>query len=182
MCLDRRQLINDKDAARLIEALADQRPEAIKVLRWDVRQPGTEEHHVIALLGAPGEEVGLHEANVSGGNSPRRDREHLRRAIDRGQFTGIVRQQGRPLAGATGELEYAPSRCEGSQRLLQLPPRLVVCDNGTGRVVFVSAITVVGHLLGEQVLEFIARHHTQHRHAVRLLIASYPGGGMTRIR
>jgi hypothetical protein len=106
--LDRRQLVNEENAAMLVHALGDACPEAIEALRRDVREPGAEEHHVVAPVGLPVEDVRNDEANAIVVNALGGDREHLRRGVIRWNRTSRV-----VLAGARSVIGRLLAECDG---------------------------------------------------------------------
>jgi hypothetical protein len=118
-----------------------------------VREPESEEDHVIAAVRHPGEKIGLDEAHPVIARPGCRDGEHFRGRVHGGDVRRVTQKPAGPHAGSAGELEHASGRLECLERFGQLAAArkiqaLVQVIRGKG--------PVVGHLLIEEPAEFSA--------------------------
>jgi hypothetical protein len=113
-------VVNEEHPPVRFQALGDQRPETREAVRRNVGEPEAEEHHVVAAIRPPVEQVGRHEAHPLPAYSRRGESEHLRGCVHGGEVRGVAQQLGCPCARAAGQLEHAAGRLERVERLGQL--------------------------------------------------------------
>ena len=120
-----------------------------------MREPEAEEHHVVAPVRLPCEQVGLHEADAVVADLYAGDGEHLARGVERGHARGMAEQPRRPQARPARELEHVSRGRERVERGLDLRAALRVDDPVE---VFRRSGVVIRHLFGQQRLDAIVGH------------------------
>jgi len=106
-----------------LQAASHHGPEGRKAIERYVREPETDENHVVTAVRRPGEEIGLNEAHPFAADFPgpgRRDGEHFRGRVHGRDVRGMTEKLAGPHSGTAGEFEHASGRPERLERLGQL--------------------------------------------------------------
>lgn len=95
-------------------------PKGLKVVRWDVRKPESEEDEIEAALGVPAEEIGLDKFKFVDWESFPAAREHFLRAIQCAKTARVGHQMAGPKSGSAGQFQAISEGRTLSQALLDL--------------------------------------------------------------